>query len=78
MPPPNPNSQDLANKLTLTFKWENKKAFELKSDNDVEKVTIIRVEEDGNIALLWSNIEAVCSLYVKAELEKMGKDMKEA
>jgi len=68
----------LENKLTLTFKWENKKAFELKADNAAENVTIIRVEEDGNIALLWSNIEAVCSLYVKAELEKMGKDMKEA
>ncbi len=67
---------DLAHKLVITLTWENKKAFKMVADNATAKVTIIECQEDGNLSILWPNIQSLAELYFKAEIESIGAEMK--
>ena len=65
-------------KLKLVLEWENKVSFELTAKfNDGENIQIIKVEENGNLGILWSNIANVCKDYFATELSKIGTTMKE-
>jgi len=62
---------------TIKFKWENGKYFEMtEKEGDGETLTIIRVEENSNIAALWGNIAAICTNYLMKVIKVAGDEMK--
>jgi len=68
----------MASKLIIRLEWENNNFFEMGGKfNDDGFITIIRVEENGCIELLWSNISAVCKSYLAKQLDHIGDEMKQ-
>ncbi len=73
---PNPNEPELANKLVLTFTWENKKRLKLIAHDDSETKTILQMDEDGNLAALWDGVEITLHRYFQSIMDKIGTEMK--
>jgi hypothetical protein len=64
-------------KIVMTVKWENQKSFQLDAkEDDLTDITIVKVEEDGCIKELWSNVEAICRIYLDKTLKEIGDEMK--
>jgi len=62
---------------TIKFKWENGKYFEMtEREGDGETLTIIRVEENSNIAALWDSITKICADYLAMIVKNIGDEMK--
>ena len=59
----------------LKLTWENKKHFKMVED-DGEKVTIVMVEENGNIGAIWPEVQNICTRYFQSIIEKIGNEMK--
>ena len=69
----------LANKLTVTFEWENNVGFQMKSKlNDEAVLTIQSMDENGHIRELWHHTQEACSDYIVIKLAQIGKEMKES
>ncbi len=63
--------------LELRILWENEDSFEMQAKKeDSEWTSIIRMEENGHIAILWLHIQKVCLTFFTGELEAIGKEMK--
>ena len=63
--------------LELTFNWENTKSFQMtakKTGKDV--LTVIKMDENGQIDQLWPHLENICKQYLDQELKAIGKAMK--
>ena len=69
-------------KLDMTLTWENKKLFKLEVRDGGQgqpsgpKIEIVKAEEDGQIVILWEYLQGACERYFKAQLEKIGVEMK--
>lgn len=62
--------------IELTVKWENGAAFEVTAKEDAgPTVTIVKAEENGDMAALWSAITDVMERYIKTLMARIGKDM---
>lgn len=62
-------------KITLT--WENGVSFSMDTKlNAEDKITVIEVEENGDIANLWSGIQSICEKTVTRHLDIIGGVMK--
>lgn len=68
----------MADEKTITFKmrWENGVEFSFTCDNGEEDVTVIKVEENGHITMLWPDIESICTKFFHEKLEKVGAEMR--
>ena len=62
--------------LIVKFKYENRVSFEVTEDDGVETKSIIKCEENGNIAGLWANITAVVSKFVADKMYEIGNEMR--
>lgn len=66
-----------AKELELTLKWENGVSFEMTTKRDAEAVsTVVKLDENGQIANLWPNIHKICQTFFLAELTTIGTEMK--
>ena len=64
-------------KLKITFKWENNKAFEMTAKlNDNPDISIVKIEENACIKLLWAHIQSICMDYLKHNVNEIGEEMK--
>lgn len=61
--------------LTLKLKWENEKSFEFTEDENDKVLSIIKVEENGNIATLWPQIQKICCDTFNSKMEAIGQEM---
>ncbi len=67
-----------ASELELKLTWENGVNFTLTSKHDASAVkTIVSMDENGNLAALWLNVQNICETYVRQELETIGRVMKQ-
>lgn len=67
----------MASEIELTFQWENDKFFEMTAKHGQdEKIQIVRIEENANIAELWDYIAGICKNYTGSVVDKIGKEMK--
>ena len=65
------------NELKITFKWENKNAFEMiAKEGEAENVSIVKAEENSCFPLIWNSLEAICQAFITNELKKIGEEMK--
>ena len=65
-----------AKELELKLKWENGVSFEMTSKRDAEAVsTVVKLDENGQIAALWPNIHNICRTFFIAELTTIGTEM---
>lgn len=63
--------------MQITFAWENDVEFKMDTKlNDDDKITVIKVEENGDIANLWSGIQSICEKTVTRHLDTIGGVMK--
>lgn len=66
----------MEHKLEITFTWENEDHFTMKAKLDQEDaVSIIKVEENSQIASIWRHIKDLCITYTSDELNKIGAEM---
>jgi len=64
-------------KMEITFTWENDVMFKMDTKfNAEDKITVIKVEENGDIANLWSGIQSICERTVTRHLDIIGGVMK--
>lgn len=63
--------------ITFKLKWENQKEFAFTCDNGEADVTVVKVEENGHIALLWHHVETICTTFFQEKIAEVGKEMKE-
>jgi hypothetical protein len=60
--------------LTLKLKWENAKSFEMTED-DGKTISIVKVEENGNIGVVWPHVKAICTEYFNSKVDAIGQEM---
>ena len=63
--------------LEMTFKWENDESFEVIIQEDGEPKTLVKMDENGDIASLWSSVSDLLERYIKSLMTRIGKDMQE-
>lgn len=64
--------------IVITLRWENQEFFEATSKkDDGDTITIVRVEEDGNIAAVWPHVGDIIKEQIRRDLDTIGSDMKE-
>lgn len=62
----------------LKMGWENGNFFQLKSEKDgVDGIVDVRIEENGQIEVIWSAIQSACISRVNQILSDIGKEMRE-
>lgn len=62
--------------LEVKFRWENDNFFEMTRKVDAEDVqTIIKAEEQGNLASLWPHIEKICIGTITQDMKTIGEKM---
>lgn len=67
-----------AKELELKLTWENRVSFQLTSKHDANPVkTIVAMDENGNLAALWPEVQKICETDLRQELETIGKEMKQ-
>ena len=64
--------------LKVTFTWENGKYFKMETKaGDDDAIVVVKVEENGDIANLWSSIQDICLKTVTRFVGVIGDEMKE-
>jgi len=68
-----------AKQLVLIFQWENTKSFQMLAQEPemTEYLTIVRVEENSDLASLWRNVQEICEKYCLDQIKQIGTEMKE-
>ena len=65
------------NELELKLKWENGVEFSVQEKHDDgEWSTVLALEENGEIATLWPNVQKALEAYWKQVLTSIGEEMK--
>lgn len=60
----------------FTFQWENNNGFQITTKlNDDETIVIVKVEENGDLGLLWPHIQSICEAYICSRLTAIGNEM---
>lgn len=62
--------------ITFKLKWENAVKFVFTCDNGEADITIVRVEENGHISMLWPDVESICTKFFHEKLSEVGNEMK--
>lgn len=61
----------------IRLTWENGVSFKMDTKLDAESyVTILEMDENGNIAQLWASAQQLCEKYFEATITGVGNDMK--
>lgn len=64
-------------KLEIEIKWENNLEFSVQEKhNDGDTSTVIALEENGELVVLWPHVQKALEAYWKAILTNIGEDMK--
>jgi hypothetical protein len=68
-----------ARQLVLIFQWENTKSFQLLAQEPGMEnyLTIVRVEENSDLASLWHDVQDICEKYCLQQIKQIGNEMKE-
>ena len=63
---------------TIKLIWQNGVGFTMETKLDETPwITIIDVDENGEIPELWENIQKVCEKYFIRKITDIGNEMKE-
>ncbi|KKM86965.1 hypothetical protein LCGC14_1273690 [marine sediment metagenome] len=63
--------------LEIMVRWENNESFEVTiKEDDGELLTLIKMDENGNISALWPHASAVVAKYIEDLLVRIGAEMK--
>lgn len=63
------------NEIELTFKWENTVTFEVTARDNGSPLTIIKMDENDDIANLWPAASDLVERYMKSLMARIGKEM---
>ncbi|KKM60905.1 hypothetical protein LCGC14_1537110 [marine sediment metagenome] len=63
------------NEIELTIKWENNVAFEVTIKDNQHTLTLVKMEENGDIAHLWPSATDLMERFIKRTMERIGKEM---
>ncbi len=63
------------NEVELTFKWENDVVFEVDIRDNQHALTLVKMEENGQISELWPAASDLMERYVKSLMARIGQDM---
>lgn len=70
-----------AKDITIKLIWQNNVEFRMTSKEDgippPPAVTVLLVEEDGQISTMWGAITSVCITYFQQALARIGEEMKQ-
>jgi len=62
--------------IVLTLKWQDEVGFEMTARRDAgAEHSVIRAEENGNMASMWTHLEGGCIAYAKQCLREIQSDM---
>jgi hypothetical protein len=63
--------------LEIKVKWENGAMFSVVEKHDEhDPTTVLALEENGEIAVLWPNVQKALEAYWKVIMTKIGEEMK--
>ena len=63
---------------TIKLIWQNNVGFTMETKLDETPwITILDVDENGEIPELWENIQKVCEKYFIRKITDIGNEMKE-
>ena len=65
----------MENELELTFKWENRVGVKVEANNNGDSLTILKMDENGDIAALWPHAQELLMKYCLAQLQRIGAEM---
>lgn len=65
-------------RIRIDIEWENGKDFEITTkENDASALTVVKADENGHLAALWSSYTDTVERYVKAIMARVGAEMKQ-
>jgi len=66
--------------LEIKIKWQNAAYYEMKAKcehcEDEDFITIVKVDENTNMARIWPNVEAICQDYFESHMRDIGTEMR--
>jgi len=64
--------------INITLSYENGGHFRMvsKGANGTDPLVVCHIQENGNIAECWPDVEKICSAYFAKALKKVGDEMK--
>ena len=64
--------------ITISLKYENGEHFRMiaTGGDGTEPLVVCHIQENGNIAESWPDVEKICDSYFKAKLKEVGDEMK--
>lgn len=64
--------------IEITLKWENNVSFEATTkEDDGAVLSLARMDENGQIAILWPSQSDCLERYIKSIMARIGKEMAE-
>ncbi len=61
----------------IRLTWENDESFKMDTKLDDESyITILEMDENGNIAQLWEHAGKLCKKYFDTQIDHIGTEMK--
>lgn len=65
-----------ATRIRVDIEWENNESFEITAKEDSgNALTVIKADENGHLAALWSSYTDIMERYIKAVMARVGKEM---
>jgi hypothetical protein len=65
-----------ASTLVLSFSWENDDHLKLlASENGGDDLTILEMEENGELNIMWPHIKKTLMSYYETKIDDIGDDM---
>ncbi len=69
--------EDMADVRLIKLTWENQDEFKMETQlNDEGWVTILEMDENGNISKLWEHAGKLCNKYFETQIDFIGGVMK--
>ena len=69
----------MATQIDIRFTWENNNEFEvLSKEGSQDTVTLVRMEENGNISALWPAATDLIERHFKSLMARIGSEMAQA
>lgn len=64
------------NEIILKLKWENGVSFEMMEKvGEGDTLSVIKIEENADIASIWTNISRICGTVWAKHMRNIGSDM---
>lgn len=65
-----------ATRIRVDIEWENNVGFEITAKEGAGSVlTVIKADENGHLAELWSSYTDIVERYIKAIMARVGREM---